>query len=359
MSASAGRLLSVEVARGLAALAVVVFHANASARWFGGPRWAALTPLAHGVDFFFVLSGFIIAFVHGADVGTPRRLRPFLIKRAVRLLPLLWLAVGLATIGHWALGGAVDWHVVVRSTLLLPVQGEFAPDVVWTLRHEALFYLVFAVAVLSRRSGAILASVMLFGSVAQLVLGWAGRPLSDGWAVVLSAYNFDFALGALVAFAATRPPRRPAAWLWGGLAASTVLLTHIASAATSHAFVTLLDWQAMVRALALGLAFSCTLRGLVALDGGWSPSAFWLGLGTSSYAVYLFHTLANAAVQRLVVQLPAGALRLGAGHLVLVVTGVLVGVALDRWFDRPVRRFVLPRLLSSKATAGASGPPPL
>lgn len=359
MTAPTERLLSVEVARGLAALAVVAFHANASARWYGGPDWAVLRPLAHGVDFFFVLSGFIIAHVHGADVGRSTRAGLFVRKRAIRLLPMLWLAVGAAVVGNWLLGERVDGWAVARSALLLPLPGEVMPDVVWTLRHEALFYLVFALAIRWPRCGVALAGAVLVGSVAQLALGLAGRPLTGGLAVVLSPYNIDFALGALVAVGARRwPPRVGGAWLWGGGVVSAGLLATVAWSG-GGGFVILLAPRAMATAVGLGLAFAAVLRGLVALDGRWRPGVWWLRLGSASYAVYLLHTLSNAVVQRPAALWPDWLLAMGAGHLALVVVGVAVGLAVDRWFDRPVRRG-LGRWFVPAHPGGAAGrtPPP-
>ena len=43
---------TVELARGIAALLVVIFHANAAAKEFDGPAFAWLGFAEHGVDFF-------------------------------------------------------------------------------------------------------------------------------------------------------------------------------------------------------------------------------------------------------------------------------------------------------------------
>jgi len=43
-----------------------------------------------GVDFFFVLSGFIIFFVHGKDIGKPSRLPHYVWRRFIRIYPVYW-----------------------------------------------------------------------------------------------------------------------------------------------------------------------------------------------------------------------------------------------------------------------------
>jgi exopolysaccharide production protein ExoZ len=75
------RLEGVEAARGVAALLVVLYHAALHVEG-DVPGSAVLWGLPHfghaGVDFFFVLSGFIISFVHRRDLGRPDRLGHYL-----------------------------------------------------------------------------------------------------------------------------------------------------------------------------------------------------------------------------------------------------------------------------------------
>lgn len=44
-----------------------------------------------GVDFFFVLSGFIITYNHFHDIGNQTKLPPYFIKRLMRVYPIYWL----------------------------------------------------------------------------------------------------------------------------------------------------------------------------------------------------------------------------------------------------------------------------
>ncbi len=69
------KLQSIEAARGIAALLVVEFHgerALALPQYVGHMPLGGVTGFMHtGVDFFFVLSGYIIFAVHRADIGRP------------------------------------------------------------------------------------------------------------------------------------------------------------------------------------------------------------------------------------------------------------------------------------------------
>ena len=82
---------SLQVFRGLAALAVVVHHAGVSTSAFVGdiPFVAdSLFSLGYlGVDFFFVLSGFIIMYSHIDDERNLPAVRRYLFKRLIRVFP--------------------------------------------------------------------------------------------------------------------------------------------------------------------------------------------------------------------------------------------------------------------------------
>ena len=83
-------LLGLQALRGLAALLVVAHHtAGTLARAkYGGHELVGglLFPLGRaGVDLFFVLSGFIIYYVHHADIACPDRFRNYAVRRLSRI----------------------------------------------------------------------------------------------------------------------------------------------------------------------------------------------------------------------------------------------------------------------------------
>ena len=85
---------SLQVFRGLAALGVVFHHTSISTSAFVGtvPAWLSAI-FEHGflgVDFFFVLSGFIIMSCHYDDEKSVAALKTYGIKRFVRIFPPYW-----------------------------------------------------------------------------------------------------------------------------------------------------------------------------------------------------------------------------------------------------------------------------
>ena len=74
--ASSNRLVGIEAGRGIAASLVVLYHVSRHLdQAFGAPMLVHAFQFGHsGVDFFFVISGFIILFVHYRDIDNPLRL---------------------------------------------------------------------------------------------------------------------------------------------------------------------------------------------------------------------------------------------------------------------------------------------
>ena len=168
-------LNTLQSCRAFAAMLVVCYHLGgtiALTRYFG-VGWVS-RPFAFGhagVEFFFVLSGFIIVHVHQGDFGWPSRLGNYLKKRLVRIYPVYWMvftAVSIAALPFSSLRETLpsDPAVILKALLLLPqdrevVGGTGAPllGVAWSLQYEILFYGGVASFIVSRWLGAALVAM--------------------------------------------------------------------------------------------------------------------------------------------------------------------------------------------------------
>lgn len=328
-----GRLSTLEAARGLAALAVVSFHTNSAAQFIGHDLLKPLTAGEHGVDFFFVLSGFIMFFVHRGDFGQPQRARDYLMKRFIRLFPILWFVVGTCLLAKAAIGEPASLSVAGTSLFLYPSAERPYPLVLWTLRHEIVFYLAFGVLVLSRRGGLLLFAVWGSACMAQFILVALGRPIEGVGAFLLSSFQLDFFMGGLLAEAHRRRTFRPTFLpLFLGLVLVAALVT-LEQTMPFHRQDPLdyVSPPAMLGTLALGFAFTVVLHGLLCIEPVVTPPNWLLELGAASYAIYLVHTPLNSLSQRLVVSLPPG-----FSHLIIGVVGVWGGLIVHRRLERPL-----------------------
>jgi peptidoglycan/LPS O-acetylase OafA/YrhL len=151
-------LVHIQILRFLAAAAVVAFHV-----WGIAPdhiNVPAQTPtlglwhFGHGVDLFFVVSGFIMYYATQAAAARGKPLTPsaFLRRRIERIVPLYAAMILIMTALAMALPAILDtpgWYTlphVLKSLAFVSFTGGEMPVVFvgWSLEYEMYFYLVLA-----------------------------------------------------------------------------------------------------------------------------------------------------------------------------------------------------------------------
>jgi peptidoglycan/LPS O-acetylase OafA/YrhL len=176
------RLWKLELLRGLSAVAVLLWHFRLNFPAFGGSElWNAVSSWGTtAVVVFFVLSGAVIR-LSVERSGFSRV--SFLRKRAVRILPLYLLAVGLTVMVDPAAASVatIGGHLCFVATLPAWIAPTFeANPVLWSLSYEMAFYLIYALLGGPKRSaeiaGVALAAVSGIAVCAQWPLsGWVGH----------------------------------------------------------------------------------------------------------------------------------------------------------------------------------------
>ncbi len=336
---------SIEAGRGVAAVLVVLYHADRlvpnPAYWGARAFHGAFVGGHAGVEFFFVLSGFIIAHVHARDIGRRERLGRYLARRFDRVYPLYWLiltvVVGLALVGpSFGSLAHVRPAAIVGSYLLAGIAShDGVLTVSWTLFHEILFYAAFAAAIIDRRAGVAVA-VAWFGLIAEAgIIGGGGLP-----DYVTSPLNLLFGLGvATRTLVGRRDLRRPLGWAAAGIGAAIAL-------GLEEAFAPVLGETA--RNLLYGLASAVALAGFVAYERRRPlavPRALSL-LGAASYSIYLTHYPALSLVARIAARLGLTAAPPEVGFAILTLAVVGLGVAMHYAVERPL----LERLRNIRST---------
>jgi peptidoglycan/LPS O-acetylase OafA/YrhL len=165
-------LFNVQVLRAVAAILVVHAHAAGLAGlrlgWAGG---------ANGVDLFFVISGFIIAYVAHLDADQ------FMTRRLIRIVPIYWastIAIFLLVLvmPHVFRTASADIELLVRSLLFFPdSSGVHTEDGLphptlaggWTLNYEMYFYVMFWLGLMLSRKWSGLIAIGILGAVITVV----------------------------------------------------------------------------------------------------------------------------------------------------------------------------------------------
>ncbi len=199
VSTAPNRFIALDSLRGIAALFIVFYH-------MGDFGWVAgWTPFRSGwmqVDFFFVLSGFVIAMSYGSRLaqGYPRW--TFLIIRLGRVFPLhLAVVAGFTllefTVFRPVLGeshGLWEW---VRGAFLLDAfatgAGNFYAPVSWAVGVEMVLYALAAL-LFGRGAFATCVAVLLAAAGAW---GMATQFKVFGFGFLIQRGLFDFSIGVL------------------------------------------------------------------------------------------------------------------------------------------------------------------
>jgi peptidoglycan/LPS O-acetylase OafA/YrhL len=320
--------------RGIAALSIVVAHAN-----YFFPR----LPVAYlAVDFFFVLSGFVLAHAYAKRLQEGLSGGRFMLARLIRLYPLYLLgsALMLPLLWHGYRSGTVDGRYlavsVATAAFFVPSPLSFTlyplDEPAWSLLFELLANAVFGFGMRRITLGTLAVFVACAG--AALVAAFSWGPVNAGFfwtsfpgGVVRVGYSFFAGVlvylrhGALIrlstavivvlllAALAARPGRYEAAF----------------AAVCSLAFFPLLVW--MGAGVAPGRIFG--------------PACSFLG--RASYAVYVLHWPLLTTLLRL--HPPPTAL---AGIAFIAAIVALAAVA-DRLFDAPCRAWLASMVPASTA----------
>ncbi len=292
-------LTSLQACRALAAIAVAAFHLSLTmkeARYGGQAVFYEFTARGYlGVDFFFVLSGFIILFAHAGDLGKPAAFGAYVWRRFVRLFPIYWLYAGtfalLIFLGFGTAaklpGSAAELLTSVTlvrfSTAVLPL------PVAWSLIHELAFYTLFSLLILNLRTG--LAAMALLAMTCIVFFQYPSEGEVTAWQSYTGAFNlyFLFGMGAFLLYRRGGPG-----------------FVETASGLFICAVGAMALWLEVRHSqLLLACGFALALAGIAKLEQtGRLPVPRWLiYIGDASYSLYLLHLGLSSVLLRFAMKL--------------------------------------------------------
>lgn len=310
------RLGNLDVFRGLAALAVCLFH-FASSRFLPDGAIAGLIMHGYlGFDVFFVISGFVIPLALHQSGYRMAGYGTFLWRRLIRLYPAFLISAVLA-VGLWYTsslhpafqGGPpriTGIQLVGNLTLTADLlRTPWVNPVFWTLAIELQYYLLIG----------LVFPWMLAGSRIQrwaFMASWLVAPLLVPWPATVLAYAALFAMG-IFSFLRSRGFITTPEYVFGLIACTAV---------HGWRFDGLSSGAGLATALAISLLPPITARPL-------------LFLGTISYSLYLIHVPFGGKLIHLVQRVTDNAVFRG-GLLVLTTLATLAAAwVFYRLIERP------------------------
>jgi peptidoglycan/LPS O-acetylase OafA/YrhL len=355
MTQPSERFLALDALRGIAAAAVFFRHVPdpTLADWLPGSYLA--------VDFFFLLSGFVLAHAYEHRIGAQLTASRFMLARYVRLAPSYYvgLALGLVLPLYAILQGGLSFPTIAPAialgALFLPVAPFFPPyshglfpfnAPAWSLFFELIANAIFAV--LLALGVKRVWPIVVAGALGVLVSGFFRGSLDGGFNfehahIGLTRVLFAFFAGVMIyrAWQARRP--------------SFVVPLPVLVAVLLGVFA--LRGEGALRLAIDYVAVFVVFPAIIFYGAGGQPgklaSASVL-LGAMSYPLYAVHAPLIQVLTRVAERFSVDIAALGGvGSGALLVICVVAALAVDRFVDRPARRalsvFLRPRTSTSTA----------
>ncbi|MGN0257928.1 MAG: acyltransferase family protein [Bacteroides sp.] len=357
--------------RGVAALLVVwyhVFEGFAFAEAVNGAGEGVIKVINHGylaVDFFFLLSGFVMGYAYDERWGKGFTVREFFRRRLIRLHPMVLFGALFGALA-FLLGGAQQWDgspvalhfvllAVVAGCFMIPAlpgvgyevrgNGEMFPlnGPSWSLFFEYIGNILYALAIRRLATRWLVALVVLLG---LLLTGFALTDPSGygfigvGWTLDgvnfvggLLRMAFPYSLGLLMS-RHFKPCRIKGAFLLSTLL--LLVLFHVPAIAPAGGICLngLYEMGCIIVAFPLIVWLSAS-----AAQGTPSEEALYRGLGQLSYPLYLTHyPIMYLFYAWLIREQCYGLADCWQVVLPLYVGCVLFGWLVYRYYETPVRK---------------------
>lgn len=350
------RIAVIDGLRGAAALMVLGLHC-----WYGagqpvlgsvvGPAMTMVVAAGYtGVDLFFVISGFVLflpACQRGGDFG---EWRPYLLRRAARILPLYWLSLAVVIVlvlvtRFPPAQNAVGLNIVIHLSFLQHsvgpalglAEGFGVNGVIWTLSIEVTFYLLLPF--LAQRffdrpmlwfSAFLVVSALWRLGVTRLIGGDDMTPLLLPLILIttLPTYLPHFGLGMMAAWLWARrskvsaPPSRRLATI-GVVGGTLVILLSLHRLGVGDWMKTAGPYAHHTGTLVVSTAFAVLLLSAL-MAPAWLQRPFDNAvarkLGEISYGIYLWHGIVIWTATT-VIRLPVDSAQNASIYLAFVLTG--------------------------------------
>ena len=329
--ASRRSLDTLQLGRAFAALAVVCHHTTrtlAQPKYLGENVFPIFNAGDSGVMYFFVLSGFVIFLAHANDFGDRDNALRFVWRRVQRIYPVLWVALICVVPLVLLMKADLSFYDLFSSFLLLPIEHEPIIDVVWTLRHEMIFYAIFALAIWKPRIGWTAGAVWLGLSFVQPII-FPAYPLS----FVFHPAHVLFGLGILAYWLfVSRNIVFPKLSLMLG-----ILLFGGTWIAVAYGVVP----KNAISTWCYGVGAMLMILGGVVLETKTAlrmPRVL-IFLGEASYSIYLVHFPALSGFAKLVTKLKERNVPDELLFVMVAMGGVAVGVVFYLLVERPLLTF--------------------
>ena len=328
------KINNIQALRAFAAVAVTIFHSQ-----YALPHMPAIG--AFGVDIFFVISGYIMAYISET--------KPifFIRRRLIRILPPYWAMTLLLFVFAWKFpqllqATQASKQELIKSLLFIPYyksNGLLRPllFVGWSLNYEMFFYMTLALALfILPKYALLLASVFI---IIMMVICYPFAAHGAIPAFYSSGMMLEFILG-IVAYFLVRCVSTAQATRFRSVSLFCLVASMIAIAFNEGLFGLSNGWH---RSIASGLiSFIMIASAILLAQGGWDVTMTSVVLvGDASYVLYLLHPYCEFLIDRVLARrVPILVINHLFGYLFAVATSIALAVLLHLKLEMPVVKYL-------------------
>jgi len=330
---------SLQIGRALAALGVVLTH-------IAGPmsvkKYFGYTSVEHylsfgtyGVQFFFVLSGFIIYSAHKEHLSKSSFLVEYLQKRFIRIYPIyfvVFLSVYfLAIVSHQESALFIDKVSIIKALFLISDFPVPIIGVAWTLEYEIFFYLLFALFILDKYFVIFVVGIFVYYNLFYIVPDEIYLYIN----FVRSQVIYLFLFGIIVAYL-LKYKINISYVIYILAVGSVIIIMNIIDAISE------LNIFSDVRSLLLGLGFSFIIYSVVKIESkGFNFHKYKKInlLGDASYSLYLIHYPVISVIAK--ISMFVGLKNLGVlgaiiSFFIMLIVSIVIALLVHKYIEKPL-----------------------
>jgi peptidoglycan/LPS O-acetylase OafA/YrhL len=349
------KLNLLQVFRGLAAVLVIlahcdlIFNQNFKKDFFG----KIFNFGGSGVDFFFVLSGFIILYIHQSDIGNRSKLKSFFIKRITRIYPIYWVILTLKLSASLFFAYDIDTSQrnileILKAYLLFPQSREILSTsflgVSWTLSYEVLFYIIFGLLIaLKPKLSFPIISIWLLLTFTHFIGIFDFPKDSLMLNFIFEEHNLEFFLGCVAAFIVSKH-KIPQEMALISLGAFLYTLGAINYYYKVIEISPVISFGIPSMLLVIG-STSLEMRKHVHVND------FLIYIGNASYSIYLMHGFAinnlTKIIGKVAPDITQNILILNIVGVIVAFISLLFGCAVYSYIEKPLLSTLKPKLVTT------------
>ena len=314
----------LQVFRGIAALMVVLHHSIKSLKYYHKIDYPFLDYVGSigkfGVDFFFVLSGFIITYSAFYKYSEPNSFSNYVKNRIIRIY-VPYLPVGIFMLVVYSLlpgfsNGNRDISLLTSLTLI--PNGNPALSVAWTLSYELCFYLLFSISFFSKKVWNCFVFLWFLAIIIfnYSVFSNASFLKNLFFEILFSPYNIEFILGFVLAILVVRKIQINV----------MVLFLMLVLALMSFFYCIFNPFKLFVFDANLLFAILAFLSIFIAIGFGnfrINKKSIMMMVGNATYSIYLIHNPLQMILIRLFPKISTIAISIVALVVVLIISSII------------------------------------